>query len=404
MSPARPAAPRDLRLAGKKSAAPGAKGVETGRGVAQLPRGGVGSASDAGAAGSLRPRLPSFSVLVLAICSLIGLVGSAPAPLAGRPRLVPSDFGVPPAFRAAVARLRANSTSGQSSVALSPNIIGGTVVPPGQLPWVALVTYYGSQFCSGSMIGRRLLLTAGHCTFYDMDLSQYRVYAGRWDLGKSTFEEGTSEFAVVRQMRHPKFDAMTFAHDIGIWELKPLDENRPVVVTLNLDNRALPPLDGREVTVAGWGVINNYRAPTQRLRQVRLPTVPISLCAETMERLDPNTPVFPRTSICAGPQEGGRDSCQGDSGGPLFSFVNGRPVQHGMTSWGVGCAMANAFGVYQRVADDDNGAWIKRVLSGYPSADRGHVNVFPKRATTAKVKPTTRRRYLMAARPTTRRG
>ena len=38
---------------------------------------------------------------------------------------------------------------------------------------------------------------------------------------------------------------------------------------------------------------------------------------------------------------GGIDSCQGDSGGPLFTGTGASAVQHGIVSWGQGCALAN---------------------------------------------------------------
>ncbi|KAM3597418.1 uncharacterized protein V6R79_004263 [Siganus canaliculatus] len=60
--------------------------------------------------------------------------------------------------------------------------------------------------------------------------------------------------------------------------------------------------------------------------------------------------------ICAGLQDGGRDSCQGDSGGPMVSKQNNRWVQSGVVSFGIGCAQANFPGVYARVSRYQ--AWI----------------------------------------------
>ncbi len=55
--------------------------------------------------------------------------------------------------------------------------------------------------------------------------------------------------------------------------------------------------------------------------------------------------------VCAGYRRRISGSCQGDSGGPLV--VPGGPsrwTQIGIVSWGVGCAQAEAYGVYTRVS------------------------------------------------------
>ena len=66
--------------------------------------------------------------------------------------------------------------------------------------------------------------------------------------------------------------------------------------------------------------------------------------------------------LCAGLEEGGRNSCQGDSGGPLVAFDRlGCPYQIGIVSWGAGCAGKKDYGVYTRVSS--HAEWLASFTS-----------------------------------------
>lgn len=63
--------------------------------------------------------------------------------------------------------------------------------------------------------------------------------------------------------------------------------------------------------------------------------------------------------ICAGFDEGGKDSCQSDSGGPLSIASKGARVLIGVISFDRGCGQRNSPGVYAKVAAARN--WIRWV-------------------------------------------
>src|SRR3954447_5702041 len=82
-----------------------------------------------------------------------------------RPRLV--LFGA----LAAISLLVPASASAQSDGSVQPRIVGGGPASISQYPWQAAVVFTGSgnahqrQFCGGSLLTSRIVITAGHCVF-----------------------------------------------------------------------------------------------------------------------------------------------------------------------------------------------------------------------------------------------
>merc|ERR1719195_2147316 len=88
------------------------------------------------------------------------------------------------------------STSGGSGgscrcgVKKSTRIVGGTEVDPkNKYPWMAaLVDSNGNQFCGGTLVASKYVVTAAHCMFYDQNaqqpvpLTKIKVRLGDHDL------------------------------------------------------------------------------------------------------------------------------------------------------------------------------------------------------------------------------
>lgn len=83
--------------------------------------------------------------------------------------------------------------------------------------------------------------------------------------------------------------------------------------------------------VVGWGSTKYEGLAAQTLMQVSVPITNNQGCLSKI--------TMPTKQICAGYDEGGKDSCQGDSGGPLVVEIgNGIFELVGLVSFGVRCA------------------------------------------------------------------
>jgi len=105
--------------------------------------------------------------------------------------------------------------------------------------------------------------------------------------------------------------------------------------------------------VSGWGTLAWQGKMPDKLMQVTVPLVELGKCARQND--------FPRSwkkVLCAGLDQGGKDSCQGDSGGPLIAKYNGKWTLAGVVSYGKGCAKKDFPGVYTHVSHYIN--WINQ--------------------------------------------
>jgi len=221
-------------------------------------------------------------------------------------------------------------------------IVGGVEVQPEfKYPWTADLFYkVGGHFCGGSLINSTWILTAAHCST-GMRPSSVGVQVHRHDLSSSA----NSESGVVRDVKtiviHPEYSGIFFDNDVALWELSAPITNVPFVT---LDTDGSYSTVGALATVAGWGATREGGRGSDILLEVDVPILSNEKCRQQYNGR------IRDSMICAGYDQGGKDSCQGDSGGPLFVNKNNKPVQIGVVSWGEGCARAGSPGVYARVS------------------------------------------------------
>lgn len=280
------------------------------------------------------------------------------------------DGPVAPAFPISFLPLDKEATLG--TPADPTRILNGDVAAEGAWPWqvglisVGAPSVFDGQFCGGSLIAGRWVLTAAHCVYDEAaDGTLIPVGPGEFNVlvGTNYLEDGEGEVIAVEAVyAHPDYDPVAIDDDIALIRLAAAptdpDTNTISLASLRAEERLAP--GGVPAIVTGWGKLQDGRYPID-LRQVQIFLYDRAECVSmSAGPAKPGVVVqgdITENMICSGVTEGGKGSCNGDSGGPLMiAQENGTYVQVGVVSWGytadnaAGCSLEAQFSAYTRVA------------------------------------------------------
>ncbi|XP_075763039.1 trypsin-like isoform X1 [Pelodiscus sinensis] len=212
--------------------------------------------------------------------------------------------------------------------------LGGHSCTNGSRPYQVALVKDGHIHCGGSLVDRKWVLTAAHC---NKDIRSVRVHLGDYNLRTN---EGTEQFRRVKNVIvHPEYNRRPRDNDFMLLELDEPAELNNDVKTISLATQC--PAPGTKCIMSGWGSITSPQLTfPNELQCVELYSVSQDSCKERYRGL------ITENMLCAGVEEGGRDSCEGDSGGPLV--CDG--ILQGVVSWGTDvCALPKRPGVYANV-------------------------------------------------------
>uniref|UniRef100_A0A224YEP4 Secreted serine protease n=1 Tax=Rhipicephalus zambeziensis TaxID=60191 RepID=A0A224YEP4_9ACAR len=239
-------------------------------------------------------------------------------------------------------------------------IANGTAAQANQFPWMvylALVTQDDrGHACAGSILTKRHILTAAHCTLDPSGQPFKRIYAY---YGNSDWTRGKN-LLVTKIVRHDKYTHGKYVNDIAVLQVeKPFQYGsnaRPICIPAAPMN-----VFDTETMVAGWGTLKEGGQTTNHLQYTTVRVLPNELCSVLYFIMGYVSDVM----YCA--YRKGTNACHGDSGGPLMSrVVGGRYVQVGIVSYGQGCARTYIPAVYTRL--ETFTPWLRQVVGSFDKA------------------------------------
>lgn len=180
--------------------------------------------------------------------------------------------------------------SGKQVLSRFRRVVGGTESEGGEWPWQVSLRLNGTQWCGGSILSERFIMTAAHC--FDAEItsvrpSDWEIYAGDHALHtEDIFEQRVRVKRIFRHKNyalhlheHRKGSWVTADNDIAIMELsEPINLKHQHKGQVCLPDNYQPIKPGSYCHVVGWGHTSYGGIQPNHLMHAVVMVIPTNIC------------------------------------------------------------------------------------------------------------------------------
>lgn len=213
-----------------------------------------------------------------------------------------------------------------------PYIVGGEVTNNTRVPWhvgvYRMENDEPSYICGGSILSPKVILSAIHCFWNDLEATihperEYRIVAGKFYREfNDPREKNNYQVLNVEKINYPseyEHKEGLYANDVAVVIVKNHIEYKthiaPICIDYDLDHDEKVVSAGSVGRVAGWGLEHSGGRLSDTLKVIEIPVINRDQCRQGFRRAF--QPFMTSDKFCAGQRNQGVGLCQGDSGGGL---------------------------------------------------------------------------------------
>ncbi|XP_017772529.1 PREDICTED: venom protease-like [Nicrophorus vespilloides] len=212
--------------------------------------------------------------------------------------------------------------------------------------------------CTGSIINKRVILTAAHCALAKADnYKLYNVRIGEYstdtdiDCGEEFCGLPVQDIQISHVVVHPGYEKRKYKNNIALIVLR-----SPLNYTVTAQPICLPEswsITNNNGILVGWGKSASQSEASVHQQILHLPIVNLKKCSNVYG----NTLPITEQNVCAGGEKG-NDACSGFGGAPLLVQHGAYYYQVGILSFGSDqCGAQGVPSVYTNIKKYVN--WIK---------------------------------------------